>query len=52
MRDSGARRNLSEEPVRHGFSEDDIRLDLKGNFYRAVEVMSAVTVRQRARRGK
>jgi hypothetical protein len=41
-----------EEPVRRGSSDNNIGLDLKGNFHRAVEVTSDVTARQNARRGK
>jgi hypothetical protein len=44
--------DTSEEPIRRGSSEDNIRLDLKGNFHRIVEVVSDVAARLNARRGK
>jgi hypothetical protein len=44
--------NLTEEPVRHGSKDNDIRLDFRGNFERAVEVTSDTAARQNARRGK
>jgi hypothetical protein len=40
------------EPTRRGSSEEDNRLDSKGNFNRVVEVTSGATTRKNARRGK
>jgi hypothetical protein len=55
MHDAGAIRtpfSLREEPVRRGFPGRDVRLDLRGNFDRAVEVTSGLATRDNARRGK
>lgn len=40
------------EPVRRGSSDQNIRLELKGNFNRVVEFTSAVTAPHNVRRGK
>ena len=42
----------TDEPVRRGSSDNNIGLDLKGNFHRIVEVTSGVATRDNARRGK
>jgi hypothetical protein len=54
MRDAGLIRHLeiTDEPTRHGCSEDNTRLDFKGNFHRVVEVTSGAAVLKNARRGK
>jgi len=43
---------LAEEPARRGSPDRNIRLDLRGNFHRAVEVTSGLPARDNARRGK
>ena len=40
------------EPVRRSSSDKNMRLDFKGNFHRVIEVTSAVSARENARRGK
>jgi hypothetical protein len=55
MRDPGAKRRilqLEEEPIRRGFFDQNIRLDLRGNFDRGVEVTSGLATRANARRGR
>ena len=42
----------TEEPVRRGSPDENIRLDSRGNFHRAVEVTSGMPARPIARRGK
>jgi hypothetical protein len=42
---------FTDEPTRRGSSEDTIRLELRGNFHRAVDVASDVPARENARRG-
>jgi hypothetical protein len=44
--------DLTEEPVRRGFSDHKVRLDLRGNFDRAVEVTAGLATRDNARRGR
>lgn len=54
MPEAGAIRQLfnsTGEPVRRGFPGQDIRLDFRGNFHRAVEVTSDLGGRDNARRG-
>ena len=43
---------LTEEPVRRGSPDQNIRLDFRGNFHRAVEVTSGLPARDNARRVK
>jgi hypothetical protein len=43
---------FTEEPIRRGSSQENGRLDLRGNFHRAVDVASGAPAREIARRGK
>jgi hypothetical protein len=43
--------DFTGEPIRRGFPNDNVRLELKGNFHRIVEVTGDSPARLNARRG-